>query len=65
MELEKDDFFIGALVELHPATDAWMQGDTMGVVRKIGSKYIHLDMLKSGRRLCFSFYNVAKILGDY
>ena len=35
---------IGASVELHPATDAWMRGDRYGIVLSIGRKYIHLRM---------------------
>lgn len=40
---------IGDRVELHPATDAWMQGDRFGIVAKIGRKYIHVEMDRSGR----------------
>ena len=38
-------------VQLHPATDAWMQGDRFGTVTKIGGRYIHIKMDKSGRTL--------------
>lgn len=41
----------GDRVELHPATDAWMQGDRYGEVIKIGRKYIHVKMDRSGRTL--------------
>lgn len=40
---------IGDRVELHPATDAWMSGDRYGEVTKIGRKYLHVAMDRSGR----------------
>lgn len=45
------DFQIGDNIELHPATDAWMQGDRFGMVSKIGRKYIHVLMDRSDRTL--------------
>ena len=42
---------IGRSVQLHPANDAWMQGDRFGVVVNIGGRYIHIKMDKSGRTL--------------
>lgn len=42
---------VGDRVELHPATDAWMQGDRYGEIVKIGRKYIHIKMDRSGRTL--------------
>lgn len=38
-------------VQLHPGTDAWMQGDRFGLVVKIGRKYLHVKMDRSGRTL--------------
>lgn len=48
-DYKKDD-----RVELHPATDAWMMGDRFGAVAKVGRKYIHVKMDKSGRTLKFT-----------
>ena len=42
---------IGRRVQLHPANDAWMQGDRFGEIVKIGGRYIHIKMDKSGRTL--------------
>ena len=36
-------------VELHPATDWWMQGDRYGEVIAIGSVYYHVKMDRSGK----------------
>lgn len=47
------DFEAGDLVELHPATDAWMQGDRFGMVSKVGRKYIHVSLDRSERILQF------------
>lgn len=42
---------IGMRVELHPGTDAWMSGDRYGEIVKIGRKYLHVKMDRSGRTL--------------
>lgn len=42
---------VGSRVQLHPATDAWMQGDKYGEVVKVGTKYVHVRMDRSGRVL--------------
>lgn len=52
-ELKKDQ-----RVEISPACDAWMQGDRYGTVVKIGRKYAHLKMDRSGRTLQFSPQNI-------
>jgi len=52
---------IGARVELHPATDAWMRGDRYGIVLSIGRKYIHLRM-DSGRRLRVAPTNIGQVV---
>ncbi len=36
-------------VRLHPATDAWMMGDRYGDLVKVGRKYLHVRMDRSGR----------------
>ncbi len=45
------DFTVGTRVELHPATDAWMQGDRFGTVSSVGRKYVRVTMDRSGRVL--------------
>ena len=41
------DFRIGLRVELHPATDAWMMGDRLGVIVRVGRKYLSILMDRS------------------
>jgi hypothetical protein len=52
---------VGQRVELHPATDAWMMGDRFGVVVKIGRKYVHVKLDRSGRTIPFLPKNVLEI----
>ena len=42
------DFRIGQRVQMHPATDLWMQGARYGNVVNIGRKYVavRLDCIK-------------------
>jgi hypothetical protein len=47
----RSDYPTGQRVELHPGTDAWISGDRYGTVEKIGSKYLHVRMDRSGRLL--------------
>jgi hypothetical protein len=42
-------FAVGARVELHPATDAWMMGDRFGTVTRVGRKLVHVHMDRSNR----------------
>jgi hypothetical protein len=43
------DFITGQRVALHPATDAFMQGDVYGAVVAIGRKYVSVRCDRSGR----------------
>jgi len=54
-------FTVGQRVELHPACDAWMQGDRFGVIVKIGRKYLHVKMDRSGRTLAMRPHHVLEI----
>jgi hypothetical protein len=45
------DYKPGQRVQLHPATDAWMQGDRYGQVVKSGREKVHVKMDRSGRTL--------------
>lgn len=49
---------VGDRVESHPATDAWIRGDRFGEIVKIGRKYIHVQMDRSGRVRRFIPQNV-------
>jgi hypothetical protein len=56
--MELSDFSIGDRVEVHPATDVWMQGDRFGVVVKIGRAKLTLRMDRSDRELRFAPGNI-------
>lgn len=51
-----------ARVEVHPGTDAWMQGDRYGEIVKLGTKYAHIRMDRSGRLLRFSRHWIGRVL---
>ena len=69
------DYRIGMRAELHPATDAWMQGDRYGDIVSVSKRArsfldpydprnghtfrIHMD--RSGRTLRVSERNIARI----
>lgn len=41
----------GDRVEVSPSTDAWIFGDRYGEIVKVGRKYLHVKMDRSGRTL--------------
>jgi hypothetical protein len=43
------EFEVGDWVGLHPGTGAFMQGAKFGVVKKVGSKKVHVDLHVSGK----------------
>jgi hypothetical protein len=45
---------LGQRIKIHPATDAWMQGDRYGVVVKVGRDLVHVRCDASGRVRKFS-----------
>lgn len=45
---------VGRRVKIHPATDAWMQGDRYGTVVKIGRDLVHVRCDASQRVRKFS-----------
>lgn len=56
-----DGFTVGQRVQMATHTDAWMRGDRYGTVEKVGIKYVHVRMDKSGRLIRFSPGNVKTI----
>ncbi len=52
----------GVRVQLHPATDAWMQGDKYGEVLEVDrpEDRIRLRLDKSGRKAWFRIRDIAK-----
>jgi len=45
--MRKQDLTEGVRVELHPATDAWMQGDRYGTVTLVARKNVYVRMDRS------------------
>lgn len=58
---ELRDFQAGDLIEMHPATDRWMMGDRYGVVTKVGRKYVHVKLSRSGDTVKVSPRNIGRI----
>lgn len=54
-------FTTGDRVESHPATNAWIFGDRFGEVAKVGRKYVHVKMDRSGRTLKFLPENLLPV----
>lgn len=52
---------VGARVELHPGTDAWMSGDRFGTVVRTSSTHTTVKMDKSGRSLRMPHERVSQI----
>ena len=44
MPYQLSEFKPGARIELHPATDLWMRGARFGTVRKIGRKFLTVEI---------------------
>jgi hypothetical protein len=47
---------IGRRVQTQPPSDAWMSGDRFGAIVKVGWKFVHVRMERSGRVLKFLIY---------
>ena len=57
----------GDRVQLHPATDAWMQGDRYGEIVKVTMRQqmphrVHVRLDKSQRTVRLSPANIAEVL---
>jgi hypothetical protein len=57
-DLLLEAFAVGDRVELHPATDRWMRGDRFGAVVKLGRRYVHVALDRSGETRRFAPENV-------
>lgn len=55
------DYKVGERVQTHPATDAWISGDRYGNVTKVGRKYVHVKLDRSGRTLMFAPRNLIDV----
>jgi hypothetical protein len=60
-ECSADSFTVGQRVTAHPATDAWMCGDRFGTVERIGLRYVHVRMDRSGKLRRFTPRNVLPL----
>lgn len=60
-DLLLEQFAVGDRVELHPATDRWMRGDRFGTVVKLGRRYVHVALDRSGDTRQFSPENVVRL----
>ncbi len=56
-----DTRLVGTRVEAHPATDTWMMGDRYGEIVKVGTRFVHVKMDRSGRTLRFTPNNLLTI----
>jgi len=52
-EIPESAVRVGARVELHPATDAWMMGDRFGTVCRVGTKWVAVMMDNSNKERRF------------
>lgn len=60
-DLLLEQFTVGDRVELHPATDRWMRGDRFGTVAKLGRRYVHVTLDRSGDTRQFAPENVVRL----
>lgn len=60
-DLLLEQFTVGDRVELHPATDRWMRGDRFGTVSKLGRRYVHVKLDRSGDTRPFAPENVVRL----
>lgn len=53
---------VGQRVELHPATDAWMQGDRFGEIVRVGRTTVGVKMDRSGRTRSVAARNIGQVI---
>lgn len=46
-----DEYRVNDRIEMHPATDRWMRGDRYGNIVKIGRRFLHIKMDRSGQTI--------------
>ena len=56
------EFKVGDRVQIHPATDAWMQGDRFGDIARLGRFLVHVKMDHSGRVRAFRPESIFEVL---
>lgn len=56
------NFLVGDRVQLHPATNLWMQGDRYGEVVKIRRGKVTLKMDRSGRVIRAFPHDISEII---
>lgn len=61
MDYTLETFVVGMTVSSHPATDAWMRGDRYGTVVKVGRKFVHVRMNRSGQLRKFHPSNLVPV----
>lgn len=61
MDLFMVQFNLGDRVEIAPHIDRWMKGDVYGNVVKVGRKYIHVKMDRSGGIAMMAPENLKKV----
>ena len=60
-DLLLEQFTVGDRVKLHPATDRAMRGDRFGMVVKLGRRYVHVELDRSGDVRPFAPENVIRL----
>ena len=58
------DFATGDRVEIHPCTDLWMMGARFGTVIKLGRKFVHVELDKTGRSHKFLPANILDVFDN-
>lgn len=54
------EYATGDRVELHPATDSWMMGLRFGTVVRVGRKYYHVRLDRSGATVSVPERNILR-----
>lgn len=53
---------VGDRVQIHPAADAWMQGDRYGEIVRVGNSIVHVRMDRSGRVRWFHAESILEVI---
>lgn len=60
--MKANELRVGDRVQIHPASDAWMQGDRYGEVVKVGRSIVHVKMDRHGRVRRFHAVNILEVM---